>query len=128
MTEDVQDRVIPTNMPLPFLFADNTNAGSDCFDLVTGDPELEQELLPLGVGFCLKEEREGVRVGAVLQDRRKVGGDLAPESVLPAVAGEVVEQDRGGRCRVLEEDILVGALAQGDGEGTAFDGLTLTLD
>ncbi len=57
-------------------------------------------------------------VGAVFQDRRKVGGDLSPESVLPAVAIEVVEEDRSGRCRVLEEYILVRAVAQGDGMGT----------
>ena len=58
---------------------------TDGVDLVGGDSELKEELLPLVVRVRQEEQGEGVRVARVLEHYRKVGRDLAPKTILPAV-------------------------------------------
>src|SRR5690606_18648978 len=90
---------------------DDADSCENRIELVGRDSELEKELLALSIGVRLEEYSEGVRVTRVLEHCRKMGRDSAANAILPPVAGQVVVQHRSRRCWVLEEDVMIGPLA-----------------
>ena len=95
--------------------------GADRIDVRRGYAALKQCCFALGGGLVEQKQGEDVRVVGTLQYARDMGRQLSPEPLLPVVAAEVVVDRRLGRGGAIQEQLLIGALADGLGDIGALD-------